>query len=60
MENSLFISEAEGLTVTNFYVFNNGHDIKMIDLITIKTGSFKKAYKILAEKKTTSNIKKPN
>tara|TARA_B100001142_G_scaffold115504_1_gene117775 strand:+ start:1259 stop:1408 length:150 start_codon:yes stop_codon:yes gene_type:complete len=49
MKNSLFISEAEGLTVTNFYVFNKGHDIKMIDLITIKTGSFKKAYKILAE-----------
>ena len=46
MKNSFFISEAEGLTVTNFYVLNNGHDIKMIDLITIKTGSFKKAYKI--------------
>ena len=49
MKNLLFISEAEGLTVTSFYVFNNGHDIKMIDLITIKTGSLKKAYKILAE-----------
>ena len=49
MKNSLFISKAEGLTVNNFYVFNKGHDIKMIDLITIKTGSFKKAYKILAE-----------
>jgi len=49
MKNSFFISEAEGLTVYNFYVFNTGHDIKMIDLIAIKTGSFKKAYKILAE-----------
>ena len=49
MKNLLFISEAEGLTVTNFNAFDTGHDIKMIDLITIKTGSFKKAYKILAE-----------
>ena len=37
MKNSFFISETEGLTVTNFNSFDTGHDIKIIDIITFKT-----------------------
>ena len=57
MKNLSLISEFGGLTVTDFYAFDNDHDIKMIDVITVKTGTFKKLWKFQRNKKQLPKLK---